>query len=226
MQQKRMFQGQGLKTAGQRGPGMGNQVQAKQGTSLAGPGKGQIDARDMITIKNRIKIPDARAKIVQKRITMGTFDARSKLKPAVQKQARNVNVQPQRPTAPPPQPLQNMQFQRPPQLSGMQGFQMKGPRQQGFQNQQQQQPVFNQPGPQFQQRPPQQFNQPFQPQLNQQPRMRQPPPNNFNQPPQQFSQRPPNFNMPNRNFQQVPDQNNRDLVNFTVNVVLLLLSLC
>nr|KAG5686168.1 hypothetical protein BaRGS_004507 [Batillaria attramentaria] len=35
----------------------------------------------MITIKNRIKIPDARAKIIQKRLQKGNFDARSKLKP-------------------------------------------------------------------------------------------------------------------------------------------------
>jgi hypothetical protein len=223
IQQKRVFPGQGLKTAGQRGPGNANQPTAKQGTSLAGPGKGQIDARDMITIRNRIKIPDARAKIVQKRITKGTFDARSKLKPGVQQQARHVNVQPsgQGMVTPSQQPVQNVQFQRSSQASGTQGFQMQGPPQ-GIQ-----QPVFSQQGPQFQQRPPQQFSQPFnQPQFNQQPRMRQPPPNNFNQQPPQFSQRPSNFNMPNPNFQQVPDQNNSgDLVNFTVNVVLLLLLL-
>ncbi|XP_076443911.1 uncharacterized protein LOC143282201 [Babylonia areolata] len=57
----------------------GNSVRTN-GSSLTGPGKGQIDARDMITIKNRIKLPDARAKIVQKRIGQRTFDARSKLR--------------------------------------------------------------------------------------------------------------------------------------------------
>ncbi|KAL8587430.1 hypothetical protein ACOMHN_062163 [Nucella lapillus] len=50
-------------------------------TGHTGPAKGQIDARDTITIKNRIRMSDARMKILQKRISQQTFDARSKLQP-------------------------------------------------------------------------------------------------------------------------------------------------
>ena len=242
IQKKRPFSAPGLrtKTVFQRGNAAQN-----NSSSLAGPGKGQIDARDMITIKNRIKIPDARAKIMQKRISKGTFDARSKLQHSGQPQ---MNPRPQGPV-PGAQQLQKGPFQRPPQPvrpPGQQRFQT--PQQQGFQFQQprpifqQQAPPFNQPqappfnqqqappfnqqqqAPRFSQQNVPQFNQQQAPHFNQpQPQMNQPPPN-VNQPPPAFSQPMSSFSQPPMSFQQVPDQNSGgDLINFTVNVAFLLL---
>ena len=102
--QKQLFTKKALQTARTRDTMISLTSRSK---SMKGPGDGQIDARDMITIKNRIKMSDARSKIVQKQMNKGTFDARSKLKSG-KHQMTNVTMQ-----------IQNKNFQqnlqRPPQ---------------------------------------------------------------------------------------------------------------
>lgn len=179
------------------------------GNNIAGPGKGQIDARDMITIKNRIKIPDARAKIVQNRIGEGTFDARSKLQPQMKTRPQGI--------ASGGQQEQNIPFQQQQAVGPQVQQRFQKPRQQGFlfhsprPDSQQHSPQFSQPGTIF---CPQQQSQQFNQQQCQ--RFLQPLPANFNQPLPDFIQRPQNFSHPPQQLQHVSQKKIPDLTNFTV----------
>ncbi|XP_070186514.1 arginine-glutamic acid dipeptide repeats protein-like isoform X2 [Littorina saxatilis] len=181
------------------------------GNNIAGPGKGQIDARDMITIKNRIKIPDARAKIVQNRIGEGTFDARSKLQPQMKTRPQGI--------ASGGQQEQNIPFQQQQAVGPQVQQRFQKPRQQGFlfhsprPDSQQHSPQFSQPGTIF---CPQQQSQQFNQQQCQ--RFLQPLPANFNQPLPDFIQRPQNFSHPPQQLQHVSQKKIPDLTNFMVAV--------
>lgn len=172
---------------------------------LMGPGKGQIDARDMISIKTRIKMSDARTRIIQKRLQKGVFDARSKLKQkgVQQKQFRSSatgqlsavpQLQPQFQQPVPNFQQQNLSFQQQPLIR----FQPQTRPLLPTPNFPQSSVQFQQPSPQFQQ--PQQFQQTQQ----------------FQQP-QQF-QPMQQMMFQTQTFQQQPfrQQNNTNLVNFRV----------
>ncbi|XP_076459276.1 uncharacterized protein LOC143292662 [Babylonia areolata] len=175
---------------------------------IKGPGKGQVDARDMISIKNRIKMGDARLKIVQKQMNKGNMGGppQPQIPPPGPSGPQGRGPGGQQPFA----PQQQAGFQPPPQpfrLPGPQRFQL--PNQQGAPFQQPQNlelpgPGMNQARPPFpnpQQAPP--FSQQQGPPFNQQQggpvfRPQQRPPFNQNQrPPFKQHQRPP-FNQNQR----------------------------
>lgn len=136
------------------------------GSLLLGPGKGQIDARDMISIKSRIKISDARTKILLKRLQKGSLDARAKLQTKSMMAAKMGAIMTQQGPAQQQQHLlQPNKFSQQPLQYRPQQFQQ--PLQAQFQ---QSAASFQQPAPNFRQQKPQ-FQQP--PHFQQPPRFQQ-----------------------------------------------------
>ncbi|KAL8596490.1 hypothetical protein ACOMHN_044028 [Nucella lapillus] len=169
------------------------------GTGLGGPGKGQIDARDMITIKTRIKMGDARAKIMQKRLNKVGQPQQRQIPPPAGPRPQGfgpgliglgpglLGLGP----GGPPQPFAPQQqagFQPPPRP-------MRPPGPQGFQPLRQQGGPFQQPRPVLEPQGPR-MNQPRPPQLKPPFPQQQRPFNPQHRPPFQRPQKP--FNQPQR----------------------------